>query len=285
MMAGRKKWCLQISTREGVQGHVKWNSPTRCCCLSLSSQSLDHRYAAAKMKLTPELLASLSSYINTLKDRELDLRGLKIPAIENLGVTRDQNDCIDATDNDIRYLGNFPLLQQLKGLQLGNNLITRIDPRIAATLPALHTLTLTNNSIADLSELAHLANCSRLEYLCLMGNPASREKHYRDFVIWKLPQVRVLDFQRIKDNERALAKELMETADGRPSALAASLQKQGAVDRKETTFEPGRLNGGGARLLTPQERKAIEDAIDKSESLEEIRKLEEQLKLGHTFAT
>ncbi|CDR88913.1 related to U2 snRNP protein A` [Sporisorium scitamineum] len=246
------------------------------------------------MKLTPELLSRSSSSINTLGDRELDLRGLKIPAIENLGVTRDQNDAIDLTDNDIRYLGNFPLLRQLKSLQLANNLISRIDPRIAFSLPALHLLNLTNNSMSDLAELAHLSKCSRLEYLCLMGTPASRDKHYREFVIWKLPQVRVLDYQRIRDKERALAKELMETEDGKASALAASILRKGdgsamdvdadaVVVGKQKTFEPGRLNGSSRRLLTAEERRAIEDAIEKSESLEEIRKLEEQLKMGHTF--
>jgi hypothetical protein len=40
------------------------------------------------MKLTPELISWSESRISPLKDRELDLRGHKIPAIENLGVTR-----------------------------------------------------------------------------------------------------------------------------------------------------------------------------------------------------
>jgi len=39
------------------------------------------------MKLTPELLAQATSQLNPLKERQLDLRGFKIPAIENLGVT------------------------------------------------------------------------------------------------------------------------------------------------------------------------------------------------------
>jgi len=40
------------------------------------------------MKLTPELIAQAPSKLNPLKQRELDLRGLKLPAIENLGVTK-----------------------------------------------------------------------------------------------------------------------------------------------------------------------------------------------------
>ena len=63
------------------------------------------------MKLTAELLAQCDSSINTLKERELDLRGFKIPAIENLGASRDLNDTIDLTDNDVRYLGNFPRMR------------------------------------------------------------------------------------------------------------------------------------------------------------------------------
>ena len=236
------------------------------------------------MKLTPELLARTPSTINTLSDRHLDLRGLKIPSIENLGVTRDQNDSIDFTDNDIRFLGNFPLLRQLKSLQLSNNLITRIDSRLPFSLRSLSSLTLTNNSISDLSELANLSKCGKLEYLSLMGNPVSREKHYREFVIWKLPQVRVLDYQRVRDIERKLARELMEGEDGKPTSLALSIMKKAGEDAmdvdmgigKERTFEPGKLSGSGKRLLTVE-------AIEKSESLEEIRRLEEQLKMGHTF--
>ncbi len=98
----------------------------------------------------------------------------------------------------------------------------------------------------------------------------------------------------MKDKERELAKDLMETEDGKPSALAASILGKSASGNamdtdadvttgKGRTFEPGRLNGSSRRLLTPEERKAIEDAIEKSESLEEIRRLEEQLKMGHTF--
>jgi U2 small nuclear ribonucleoprotein A' len=84
----------------------------------------------------------------------------------------------------------------------------------------------------------------------------------------------------------------MEMSDGRPSAVAASLLRAPGDDSaamdvdtaKEKTFQPGKVNGGAARLLTSEERKAIEMAIEASESLDEIRKLEEQLKMGRTFA-
>lgn len=93
----------------------------------------------------------------------------------------------------------------------------------------------------------------------------------------------------------------METADGRPSALAASLSSAGATTAaaekeadalangsKPRTFDVGSTSataqGGAGRRMTAEERKAIEEAIDRSSSLEEIRQLEERLRLGYAVA-
>lgn len=112
------------------------------------------------------------------------------------------NDAIDLTDNDIRALSNFPLLKRLHTLNVSNNLVSRIDPRLAHALPSLTSLILTNNSLAELSELQALRKFPRLEFLSLMGNPVARHKHYREYVIWACPKVRVLDFRRIRDKVR-----------------------------------------------------------------------------------
>lgn len=53
------------------------------------------------MKLTPELIARSQSALNALQDRELDLRGHKIPAIENLGVTRVSVACARGRDRGL----------------------------------------------------------------------------------------------------------------------------------------------------------------------------------------
>ena len=42
------------------------------------------------VKCTAELIEGAGQYINPVRDRELDLRGYKIPVIENLGSTLDQ---------------------------------------------------------------------------------------------------------------------------------------------------------------------------------------------------
>ncbi|UZJ55294.1 hypothetical protein CBS101457_004614 [Exobasidium rhododendri] len=241
------------------------------------------------MKLTPELIQRSESQLSPLRDRELDLRGHKIPAIENLGVTRDQNDSIDLTDNDIRALTNFPILSRLHTLIAPNNIISRLDPKLANSLPRLTTLVLTNNALSELSSLNPLARFPLLEYVTLMGNPVTRKKHYREYVIWKCKSIRVLDFQRVRVKERTLARDLMETGDGRPSALAVSYASGGAVKEPANgatkTFEVGSSearNGAAGRKMTVEERRALEEAIERSTSLEEIKKLEDRLRMGYS---
>merc|ERR1712226_798986 len=92
------------------------------------------------VKLTPDIIEGAGQYINPIRDRELDLRGYKIPVIENLGAALDQYDTIDFSDNEIRKLDGFPYL---------------------------HTLILTNNSLQELADLEPLNSSNNLEFLSL----------------------------------------------------------------------------------------------------------------------
>ena len=90
------------------------------------------------------------------------------------------------------------MLKRLHTLIASNNIVSRIDHRLANSLPRLTTLVLTNNALADLSALDPLGRFPLLEFLTLQGNPVARKKHYREYVVWKCKKVRVLDFQRVK---------------------------------------------------------------------------------------
>ena len=72
------------------------------------------------MRLTPDVLLNAFARVNPCNERELDLRGLKIPVIENLGTTQDQYDVIDFTDNEIKRVDNFPRFVRLSTLLLSN---------------------------------------------------------------------------------------------------------------------------------------------------------------------
>ncbi|CDW59947.1 LRR 9 domain containing protein [Trichuris trichiura] len=129
---------------------------------------------------------------------DLCFLGYKIPVIENLGATHDQFDTIDFTNNDLKRIENFPTLRRVKSLFFTNNRISCLDPSVAESLPNLKTLVLTNNVFEELGDLEPLASFPKLEYLSLMGNPVTHKPLYRLFVIFTVPQVRVLDYKRVR---------------------------------------------------------------------------------------
>ncbi|KAF9243910.1 L domain-like protein [Melanogaster broomeanus] len=235
------------------------------------------------VKLTPELLAQASSAINPVKERQLDLRGYKIPTIENLG---DQHDAIDLTDNSITALGNLPLLKRLRTLLLANNRVASISPSIHLSVPNLTTLVLTGNNVSELGDLEPLKELKNLKYLSLLGNPVREKKWYREWLAWRIPSLRVLDFQRIRDKERQTGKSLFLTAEGLPTALATTISttvsKHGAkaaITIDEPKAAP--LAGMAGRLMSKEEADRVKQAIAMATSIEEIRRLERSLKEGY----
>ncbi|KAF7367243.1 U2 small nuclear ribonucleoprotein A [Mycena sanguinolenta] len=220
------------------------------------------------MKLTPELLAQASSTLNPIKERQLDLRGYKIPAIENLGVTRDQHDAIDLTDNSIVTLGNLPLLKRLNTLLLANNKVSHISPSIHISVPNLTTLILTNNNFTELGDLEPLKELRYLKYVSLLGNPVREKK------------------MRIRDKERQAAKALFVTAENLPTALATTLSTTVSTQSSKalvTTDEPkvAPLMGKAGRLMSKEDAEKVKAAIAKATSMEEVRRLERSLREGY----
>ncbi|PVH82067.1 L domain-like protein [Cadophora sp. DSE1049] len=237
------------------------------------------------MRLTADLIQSSLSYLNPLKERELDLRGHKIPAIENLGVAG-PHDAIDFTDNDIQVLGNFPLSARLRTLLLARNRITSIQPSLANSIPNLTTLVLTANNFAELADLDVLATFHHLTHLVLLENPVMRKENYRYWVIWRCPTVRFFDYKKVKDVEREKAKELFGTS-AEPSALASKI-----MGVKSKTFDAPSANGSAAAStsknyrvkLTDKERKKVEELIRNAKSLQDIIRLEQELNEGRVPA-
>lgn len=107
-------------------------------------------------------------------------------------------------------------------------------------------------------------------------------QNYRYWVIWRIPSVRFLDYQKVKDVERTKAQELFGTAK-EPSALASKI-----MGIKSRTFDVP--SGGPADeapsdkavrvKLTDAERKRLEKMIREAKSLQEITRLEKELNEG-----
>ncbi|XP_061613397.1 U2 small nuclear ribonucleoprotein A' [Phyllopteryx taeniolatus] len=227
------------------------------------------------VKLSAELIEQAAQYTNPVRDRELDLRGYKIPVLENLGATLDQFDTVDFSDNEVRKLDGFPLLKRLKTLLMNNNRICRIGENLEQSLPSLRELILTNNNIQELGDLEPLASVKTLTLLSLLRNPVTNKKHYRLYVINKIPQIRVLDFQKVKLKERQEAEKMFKGKRG--AQLAKDIAKQ------SKTFTPGMAAQLEKKRTGPSHAdvQAIKNAIAKATSLAEVERLKGMLQAGH----
>eukprot|EP01147_Barroeca_monosierra_P002165 gene2165-8025_t len=261
------------------------------------------------MKLNADLILMAPQFTNPLKQREIDLRGFltrvmnamvggKIQVIENLGATLDQFDAIDLSDNDIRSLDGFPLLKRLSALLLSNNRILlsaydiiighlsfyfcyqqltqedfrRIAPNLCEMLPNLEAVVLTNNNLSELSDLEPLFRCKNINHLTLLRNPVTAKENYRLFVVFHMPSLKVLDFNRVRKEERELASKLYSSSDGQQiltQILSTSTKHEAEVVLAEQE-----------KRRKEETSKTREDAIAKASSLEEIQQLEAQLQAG-----
>lgn len=232
------------------------------------------------MKLTADLLQTCPQHFNPAKEWTLNLRSLQINMIENLGATMDQFDCFDFSDNDIRKLDGFPYLNRLKTILLCNNRVCRIDERLHEALPNLTYLNLINNNVEELGDLDPLAQCKNLEQLTLLRNNVANRRSYRDYVIYKLPSLKVLDFRRIKPQERDAVRKMFKGKSGR-NLLALLGKKSGAPVALDTG--PGsemQQSKQPALLRTDEELESIDEAIRQASSLDEVERLRHMLQAG-----
>jgi len=223
------------------------------------------------MRLTHFLISNSPQYVNCCREWELDVRGNKIPLIENLVATEDQFDTLNLCDNELSKLDNFPKLQRLKTLLVCNNRVVRLDTSIAENLPNLTSLVLTSNHLAHLAEIDALIGAKLLRNLSLHDNDMSKKLNYRAYVLFRLPQLKVLDFQKIKTAEREAAVALFSGAAGE-----RLLQEIAAA---RTMTADGQM-GAGENRLTEAQINEIKAAINRATTIEEVNRLEKALKSG-----
>lgn len=131
---------------------------------------------------------------------------------------------------------------------------------------------LTGNMVQELGDLEPLAQLHNLKNLCLLQNPVSAKPHYRQFLIYKLPQLRLLDFRKIKQKERGAADEYFKSKKGKEmikeiaKKAKAQAQGSGSMDKPLASFD---------------ERLKIKEAISSATSLEEVQRLSKLLQAGH----
>ncbi|KAG5670341.1 hypothetical protein PVAND_000615 [Polypedilum vanderplanki] len=227
------------------------------------------------VKLTPELINSCMQFINPCRDRELDLRGYKIPEIQNTGATLDQFDTIDFSDNDLRKLGGFAYLPRLKQLLLNNNRITRIADDLHETIPNLESIILTGNNLQELGDIDPLSKLQKLTVLSLLTNPIASKKFYREYVIYKLPHLRLLDFKKIKDKERQESVTFFKSKKGKEVQREIQKKARLSLANDNTNASKPKIQASSAEI------QKIRDMITNATSLHEVERLTKMLQSGN----
>uniref|UniRef100_U5EHD7 Probable U2 small nuclear ribonucleoprotein A' n=1 Tax=Corethrella appendiculata TaxID=1370023 RepID=U5EHD7_9DIPT len=222
------------------------------------------------VKLTPDLINQSFQCINPCNERELDLRGYKISQIENLGATLDQFDTVDFSDNDIRKLDGFPYLQRLKCLLFNNNRIVRISENLHESLPNLESVILTGNNIVELGDIDPLTNLTKLQTLSLINNNIATKQYYRDYIAFKFPNLRLLDFRKIKLKDREAANTFFKSKKGKE--ILKEIIRKSKANISATGSVPEKPKGADLQK--------IRDAIKKAGSLAEVERLTKLLQSG-----
>ncbi|RZF39579.1 hypothetical protein LSTR_LSTR001100 [Laodelphax striatellus] len=162
------------------------------------------------VRITEELVRKRSEHnereIGTLE--EIALHQEDIEKIEHL-----QHWCRDLRilllqSNLISKIENLNKLKKLEYINLALNNIERVENLEGCE--SLKKLDLTLNFIGDLTSVKCLRNNIHLEFLCLLGNPCTDFKRYREYVVAALPQLQILDSQEILRSERIKAQQVFE---------------------------------------------------------------------------
>jgi len=170
-------------------------------------------------------------------------------------------------------------------------LCRRITDGLGEVIPNLENLVLTNNHLQELGDLDPLAECKKLTYLSLLSNPVANKQHYRSYVIHKIPSLRVLDFNKVKESEREAAKLMFKSKKGK------ELAKQLGQKTKNFAAEGAAKEKIGKKILylivihyyimifplggpSAEEARAIREAIANASTLEEVERLNQMLRAG-----
>ena len=158
------------------------------------------------VKISTEVISRCYQYLNPFKEYELNFRNLKITELTNIALTNDSFGCLNFSDNMISEIIYLPQLNKLKTLIFTNNNISKIQIDFAQNCNNLKSLVLINNRISDFDQIKNISSCKSLEKLYLINNLVTKIKNYRLYVIYIMPNLKILDFQNVQDSEKKNAK-------------------------------------------------------------------------------
>ena len=98
----------------------------------------------------------------------------------------------------------------------------------------------------------------KLSRLSLVGNPVTRAKDYRLYVIALLPKLKLLDFNKVKAAERLAAIQQFGLLAKNGPTAASGASAAAAAESQGKTFTPGgEVTADIVHRITPELREAI----------------------------
>ena len=164
-------------------------------------------------------------------------------------------------------------MNRLTTIIINNNYVAKIG-NVGENVPNMKCLVLTNNRIIHLSEIDNISSFKKLEHLSLLENPVTIKQNYRDYIIYKIPSLKSLDFKKISMKEREQSKKFMKSNLG--VLLLASISNE-QTDSNET-------NGTGKKIvpaivLTDEQKALVRAAIENAKTREDVEIIEKHLKV------
>jgi U2 small nuclear ribonucleoprotein A' len=262
---------------------TKKDSEERKKMSSLLAHQTHQRDDVEKGKLTVDVILESNQTLNAVDEYELDLSSKGIKAIENLGGTNDQFDCIDVSKNEIVKLEGFPKLKRLHTINASENKIEKINgTNLSENVPKLEWLLMQNNKIKNLHDIDEIGKVKRLKCLVLKGNPVCAVENYRLYCIYKLNDgLRMLDYERVYAKEREAAKKMFEGDDGKAiKAKTFTVGKRGGREEEEEDEGKKKKGKKNEKKNNAAELAKIKAAIANATTLEEIAMLEKAMETG-----
>lgn len=238
-------------------------------------------------RLSVEILEQCPHRINPLQKKELVLRAKGIRQLEEepLSLLHDGFDAVDVSRNALLSLDGFPQMPRLTQIIAHGNLMCRVSKSATRNLPNLESFVAHDNQFKSLAELENFALFPKLRRISLLGNPVTSVANYRLFLISRCPTLKLIDFQRVLDSERAQA--LVEFP---PTSRATKSGKRarGATDGAATVADSGAGGGAAAgrqaaagETLSHEEyakqKLDLEARLEAAETMEEIGAIEEAI--------
>lgn len=189
------------------------------------------------MRLTEAVLLRSPQITNPLGERELDLRGNGLTLLDEapLAQLNDSFDVIDLTDNNLTAIEYVPEMKRLTTLIAHRNRLQRVSLSSVLRVPNLHTFVADDNAFTSLDQLVVFGKLKHLERISLGGsNRVSQHEHYRQFLIYLCPKLKLINFQRVLQTERVATVALSATFEKlvRQASGAAAMNMTLSLDTK-----------------------------------------------------